>query len=246
MADVPQDVKTRAAGDVVAKIVGDDGTSVLDVDATFGAAADVKRLPSGSQAAATAKTADYDTGAGTDTVPMQGIALPASGGAVAGGTATNPVRMDPTGTTAQPVTDGGGSLTIDTDDGPIDVNIVSGGASTPQRTQDTSAALAAAANDTLVSAAVTNTETGRLQQVVCSGSGPGKWEIGLSTNGTALATTVATVYTSAADPTVVWTPPAQNVTQVGDGTKAWAARVTNRDNAAAADYAATFLWDEVA
>lgn len=56
-----------------------------------------------TQAGATAKTSDYDTGAGTDTVAMQGIALPASGGAVQGGTSTNPVRTDPTGTTTQPV-----------------------------------------------------------------------------------------------------------------------------------------------
>lgn len=52
---------------------------------------------------ATAKTADYDSGVGTDTVEMVGIALPASGGAVAGGTSTNPIRTDPTGTTTQPV-----------------------------------------------------------------------------------------------------------------------------------------------
>src|SRR3990167_1626322 len=45
---------------------------------------DVLTLPAGSVAAATVKTADYDTGAGTDTVPIFGIALPASGGAVAG------------------------------------------------------------------------------------------------------------------------------------------------------------------
>lgn len=63
---------------------------------------------------ATAKTSDYDTGAGTDTVPMVGLALPASGGAVAGGTTTNPLRIDPVGTTVQPVNDNGGSLTVDT------------------------------------------------------------------------------------------------------------------------------------
>ncbi|MFP5260997.1 MAG: hypothetical protein ACLGJB_03725 [Blastocatellia bacterium] len=51
----------------------------------------------------TAKTADFDTGAGTDTVQMVGIALPKSGGAVAGGTSSDPVRIDPTGTTTQPV-----------------------------------------------------------------------------------------------------------------------------------------------
>lgn len=49
------------------------------------------------------KTSDYDTGAGTDTVLQVGIALPASGGAVQGGTSTNPIRTDPTGTTTQPV-----------------------------------------------------------------------------------------------------------------------------------------------
>jgi hypothetical protein len=73
-------------------------------------------------------TADYDTGAGTVTEAMIGLALPASGGPVAGGTATNPVRTDPTGSTTQPVSgtvtanagtgpfpvsDNGGSLTVD-------------------------------------------------------------------------------------------------------------------------------------
>jgi hypothetical protein len=52
---------------------------------------------------ATAKTADYDTGGGVDTVQLLGIALPKSGGAVAGGTSADPIRTDPTGTTTQPV-----------------------------------------------------------------------------------------------------------------------------------------------
>lgn len=64
---------------------------------------DVLTLPAATNAGATAKTSDYDSGAGTDTVTMFGIALPASGGAVQGGTNTNPVRIDPTGTTTQPV-----------------------------------------------------------------------------------------------------------------------------------------------
>lgn len=50
-----------------------------------------------------AQTLDYDTGAGTATQVIFGLALPASGGPVAGGTATNPVRVDPVGTTTQPV-----------------------------------------------------------------------------------------------------------------------------------------------
>jgi hypothetical protein len=48
-------------------------------------------------------TTDYDTSAGTQTMTMFGVALPASGGAVAGGTSSNPLRTDPTGTTTQPV-----------------------------------------------------------------------------------------------------------------------------------------------
>lgn len=59
------------------------------------------------------KTLDYDSGAGTDTVLGVGILLPKSGGAVAGGTSSDPLRVDPTGTTAQPITDNSGSLTID-------------------------------------------------------------------------------------------------------------------------------------
>ncbi len=48
-------------------------------------------------------TQDYDTGGGTDTMVMRGIALPASGGNVAGGTATDPLRIDPTDGTQQSV-----------------------------------------------------------------------------------------------------------------------------------------------
>lgn len=46
---------------------------------------------------------DYDTGGGTVNQGTVGIVLPASGGPVAGGTSTNPLRVDPTGTTTQPV-----------------------------------------------------------------------------------------------------------------------------------------------
>lgn len=57
-------------------------------------------ISSSTNAGATAKTSDYDTGAGTDTVTMFGIALPASGGAVAGGTATNPIQVSLANTAA--------------------------------------------------------------------------------------------------------------------------------------------------
>lgn len=46
---------------------------------------------------------DSDTGAGTEWTLGAFIRLPGSGGSVAGGTSTNPLRTDPTGTTTQPV-----------------------------------------------------------------------------------------------------------------------------------------------
>lgn len=54
---------------------------------------DVASLPSGSVAATTAITLDYDTGGGTSNMLMHGIAIPASGGSVAGGTTTNPFNV---------------------------------------------------------------------------------------------------------------------------------------------------------
>lgn len=48
-------------------------------------------------------TVDADTGAGTQTLTLYGVALPASGGSVPGGTSTNPIRTDPTGSTTQPI-----------------------------------------------------------------------------------------------------------------------------------------------
>jgi len=61
-------------------------------------ASDQSRLP-----VSTEVQIDYDSGAGTQSLSVVGIGLPASGGAVAGGTSTNPIRTDPTGTTTQPV-----------------------------------------------------------------------------------------------------------------------------------------------
>ena len=52
-------------------------------------------------------TIDYDTGGGTVNQGTVGIVLPASGGPVAGGTATNPIRIDPAGTTPQPASQSG-------------------------------------------------------------------------------------------------------------------------------------------
>lgn len=60
-------------------------------------------LSATTNAGAAAKLIDLDTGAGTDSVAAFAIALPKSGGAVAGGTSSDPIRTDPTGTTIQPV-----------------------------------------------------------------------------------------------------------------------------------------------
>lgn len=57
-------------------------------------------LGNSTNAGATVKTLDYDTGAGTDTVTGFGVLLPASGGAVAGGTATNPLQVSLANTAA--------------------------------------------------------------------------------------------------------------------------------------------------
>lgn len=46
---------------------------------------------------------DLDSGAGTQNVQGISVRLSASGGSVEGGTATNPLRTDPTGTTTQPI-----------------------------------------------------------------------------------------------------------------------------------------------
>lgn len=56
---------------------------------------------------------DDDSGAGTQYVTGVSLRLAGSGGSVEAGTASNPLRIDPTGSTAQPVTDNGGSLTVD-------------------------------------------------------------------------------------------------------------------------------------
>jgi hypothetical protein len=45
---------------------------------------------------------DLDTGAGTEYALGVSLRLPASGGSVVGGTETDPIRVDPTGTTIQP------------------------------------------------------------------------------------------------------------------------------------------------
>ena len=60
-----------------------------------------------------ARVFDTDTGGGTQYVLGATLRKSASGGSVEAGTAADPLRTDPTGTTTQPVSDAGGSLTVD-------------------------------------------------------------------------------------------------------------------------------------
>jgi len=146
-----------------------DSTGVLSVDDNGGT------LTIDNTTLSNAHSEDYDTGGGTDTTSAYGIALPASGGAVAGGTSSNPLRVDPTGTTTQPVSDAGGSLTIDgsvtllasdgTDIGDVDVaSVVPGTGATnlgkaedaAHSTGDTGVMPLAVRNDTLAALAGTD------------------------------------------------------------------------------------------
>lgn len=82
------------------------GTTPQPVSGTVAAT-----LSGSVNAGATAVLVDYDSGAGSQPLMMVGLGIPASGGAVPGGTSANPIRTDPVGTTTQPVNIGqvGGS-----------------------------------------------------------------------------------------------------------------------------------------
>jgi hypothetical protein len=61
-------------------------------------------LPASTNAGAQAKVLNYHTGSGTDNVTAFGIVVPSGTGAIAAGTPSTPLRVDPTGSTPQPVT----------------------------------------------------------------------------------------------------------------------------------------------
>ena len=86
----------------VASLGGGGGSS----GSTIGSAVPTSATPSGFTDGANlqfARVFDQDTGAGVEYVQGVSLRIPGSGGSVAGGTATNPLRVDPTGTTTQPV-----------------------------------------------------------------------------------------------------------------------------------------------
>lgn len=85
-------------------------------------------LNAATNAGFTAVSLNCNTG-GTQNVTAFAIALPGSGGAVAGGTAANPIRIDPTGTTKQPVnvTQIGGNNVVTAANGVQSVNLTDSG-----------------------------------------------------------------------------------------------------------------------
>lgn len=100
--DVGDSANRATRVNVVAGGAGGGGTS-----STFGAAFPATGTASGFSDGTNmqpGRTVDADTGAGT--VNVQGVNLlkRASGGPVEAGTASDPLRVDPTGSTAQPVT----------------------------------------------------------------------------------------------------------------------------------------------
>ncbi len=67
---------------------------------------------------------DADTGVGNQYIRGVSVRKAASGGSVEYGSSTDPLRVDPTGTTTQPVSDASGSLTVDAPVGtPVNVQI---------------------------------------------------------------------------------------------------------------------------
>src|SRR6185503_2871348 len=118
-----------------------------------------------------------------------------------------------------------------------------GGATSPKSSAVSSSALAAGGNVTLNCTDITNGTTGTLAQMLVSSSVPLKAEMGTFTSST--LTTKAVAFSSAASPQVMWTPPLGYITRTGAASgNNFAVKVTNMDNANAADVYATCVWDE--
>jgi hypothetical protein len=92
---------TDSAGRLQVNVIGSGGTS-----STFGIAFPATGTAAGYFDGTNMQGAwvhDLDTGGGTEYNLGVSIRLPGAGGSVLGGTLSNPIRIDPTGTTTQPV-----------------------------------------------------------------------------------------------------------------------------------------------
>lgn len=98
---VDTDQLTIGANDVQRQrfqIAGTADVDIAPVSSTNGLAVDAKTLAPDAATETTlgelaAQSLDYDTGAGSAPTVVLGLALPASGGPVAGGTSTNPIQV---------------------------------------------------------------------------------------------------------------------------------------------------------
>lgn len=214
MADqfVPLPVKTKTDGDISVKI---DQTT----PGTTNAVQVVTALPAGANLIGKVKLRNPG-----DTVDL--------------GDSTNPVRVDPTGTTTQPVS---GTVAVS---GTVSVSVDP--PTSPQYSTLTSASLAAGASVDLNATEITNGTTGKLVQVSVASTVPLKIEIKTVKN--AVVATRVVRFTSAAHPSEDFVPSHKNfitILSVVAQTDNFRVTVTNMDNALAADVYATVLWDEV-
>ena len=153
---------------------------------------------------------DLDTGAGTEYDLGVSLRLPGSGGSVAGGTSADPLRIDPTGSTAQPVTDNAGSLTVDSPQLPaalvgarLDVNVGAWlGATTPtvgQKTMAASIPVVIASDQSAITANIGTTGGLALDATLTGGTQTTRITDGADTAAVIPASTAA----AAADPALV-------------------------------------------
>lgn len=98
-------VPPDGAGKEVDTFITDSAAHHRQVIAIADAAVDANTIPVSTRLRLPVESevqADFDTGAGTENISLVGIALPANGGAVVGGTATNPIIVTATGTVPLP------------------------------------------------------------------------------------------------------------------------------------------------
>lgn len=92
-----------------------------------------------------AKVFDADTGVGTELVLGAILRKSAAGGSVEAGTSANPLRVDPTGTTTQPVSDAAVAASVASIDADFDVALSTRASQATLATRASEATLAAAA-----------------------------------------------------------------------------------------------------
>lgn len=181
-----------AGTNAIGKLAANSGVDIGDVDVTS--------LPS------TVHSADYDSGAGTDTTLAFGIAVPASGGAaVITGDASNGLDVDVTRVSGTVTVDGSGvtqpvsnaaltELAAAINDSKVDVNIASGSSSGTEYTEgDTDASITGSAilwedaSDTLRAVSAAKPLPVDIQDSTIAVTQSGTWdEVGIHDSGNSI------------------------------------------------------------